>query len=128
VKAGVKELAEAMAAEGVEPPVIKRVLLNLGFSQDEATRAVARACIVVGKGQDEQATPSTRRAEQALSVKKEEASAPMSLRELGSIQRRLSILESRVAALIDLLSEYVPAIIEKVRTREPCNEGVRSRL
>ncbi len=128
MKVGVKELAEAMAAEGVEPPIIKRVLLNLGFSQDEAVRAVARACIVVGRGQDEQLTPSTRKVEHALSVKKEETSSPTSLRELDSIQRRLSILEGRVAALIDLLSEYVPAIIEKVRTREPCNEGVRSRL
>ena len=123
-----KEIAEAMAAEGVEPELIKRVLLNLGFSREEALRAVARACIVVGRGEDH-ASQGPRKVEASTVLKREEASSStVGVRELEMLQRKVTVLEGRVTALIDLLSEYVPAIIEKVRAREPYNGGVRSHL
>lgn len=116
-----REIAEAMAAEGIGPDLIRRVLLNLGFNKEEVQRAAARACIITGAGRSE--SPMSRapsREGEASKTAVKEASTPLAdARVVENLQRRVSVLESRVAALIDLLSEYVPFIVEKVRSREP---------
>ncbi|MEM4700245.1 MAG: hypothetical protein QXT74_04765 [Candidatus Nezhaarchaeales archaeon] len=125
MKTGPKEIAEAMAAEGVEPDVIKRVLLNLGFSQEEVIRATARACIITTSPSfsKEGGQAQGQRGGVGRTAVKEGDVVPHNVKEL---QRRLSVLEGRVTALIDLLSDYVPAIVEKVRAKELNDGGVRS--
>lgn len=126
-----REVAEAMAAEGIRPDLIRRVLLNLGFSKDEAQRAVARACIITGVEGDRHEEPSSRAHQKEPASRtnvKEPLAASIDVKVVEGLQRRVSVLESRVAALVDLLSEYVPAIVERVRSREPCNGGVQSHL
>lgn len=126
---GLKEIAEAMAAEGIEADVIKRVLLNLGFSQEEAVRAAARACVSTASSslskEDKEGgeVQGQRRGEGRAPIKMEKEGALPNAKEL---QHRLSILEGRVAALIDLLSDYIPVIVEKVKAKELSDERMRS--
>ncbi len=110
MKFSAKELAEAMASEGLSPELIKKVLLNLGFSVDEAVRSIARVCIILNRNQEE--------ARDDKEVVIEEISAPPRKEDLRALERRLSILETRVSAIIDLLSDYVPVMIEKIRAKE----------
>lgn len=128
MKLEAKELAEAMAVEGLEAATIKRVLLNLGFSQEEAVRAVARAYIVAGMEGRERQTPARGgEAERASSAKGGDGKPPSTTdgRELAALERRLSVLEERVAALINLLAEYVPTIVEKVNAGRQHHGGVQ---
>jgi len=130
LKYSAKEVAEAMASEGLEPALIKRVLINLGFSNDEAVRAVARACIIMGrKIEQDRSQDFPQLAElvkkydttlSSLTRDVEEIKASLTLptvKDVETIERRVSVLESKVNALIDLLSDYAPMIIEKVRAR-----------
>ncbi|MCX8204546.1 MAG: hypothetical protein N3H31_02710 [Candidatus Nezhaarchaeota archaeon] len=122
MKIGPKEVAEAMAAEGVEGDVIKRVLLNLGFSQEEAVRAAARACIgIVSLSRGGGQAQSQQRGESSTIAKREEG-----VPNIRELQRRVLTLEGRVAALINLLSDYVPDIAEKIKSKEVNDGEVRS--
>jgi len=127
VKPGARELAEAMAAEGLEAATIKRVLLNLGFSHEEVVRAVARAYIVTGM-EGREGPPPLRggEAERASSAREGDGKPLLTAdgRGLAALERRLSVLEERVAALINLLTEYVPTIAEKVSAGRQRHGGV----
>lgn len=125
MRLGPKEIAEAMAAEGIEADVIKRVIVNLGFSQEEAVRAAARACIgtaSAGTGKEEGRRDQQRGEGYVLAKAEGEGASAKDL------QRKVSILEKRVSALIELLSDYVPEIVERVRAKEAGDGGVRGLL
>ncbi len=147
IKRTLRELAEIMVSNGVEPERVKSILLDLGFSKEKVEEVVAHYALISSNGKhskDENSPESIGKTVEKLVIEEElrrqreelqrlEEDLMKIMVDLNNLKKKIKVLESSKAtraleqevreleakldALVDVIIDNAPQLLASLRER-----------